>query len=363
MPFFPIGITFSLLQMSTINIRSNGSFLVSVHQNNKRVRRTFKTRHEAELFLAESQVRSLKGNVNVLEVLSSEAPKNLGELRSRVLSNLWKGTSGEKTVSTNSQSVIDFFGSDTSLEAESFSAQKIDQFIEFLKQKGNAKGTINLKLSALNRMLSYARQRNWINISPKIRGLKQDKGRIRFLSQLEESKLIDKTNELGRPDYAVLWLFLVDTGARVGEALNLKWEDVRFVGNENQRNEVIFWDTKNGEFRTVPMTSRVAVAMQERKNSGHERPFNMKQSLVNYVWQLIKKSNPEWAADKEFVPHTLRHTCASRLVQRGIPLYTVMNFLGHKDLHMTTRYSHLTSANFGDAVAALEQTTTPNTNE
>lgn len=360
--FFGIYLHFPLLNMSTINIRPNGSFLVSVHKDNKRVRRTFKTKQEAELFLAENQVRALKNNTNVLHVALSEAPKTIGELRDRVLYGLWKGTRGEKTVTINSQNVVDFFGKDTELEAGLFSPERIDQFIEHFKTLGNKKGTINLKLSALNRMLTYARERGWLNVTTKIRGLNQDRGRIRFLTHHEEAELYELTNLHKRPDHADLWMFLIDTGARVGEALKLEWKDVRFVSDQHKHNEVTFWHTKNGEFRTVPMTSRVAAIMAGRRADGKQFPFEMTQCNVNYVWQRVKQSNKDWANDPEFVPHALRHTCASRLVQRGVPLYTVMHFLGHKDLHMTTRYAHLTSANFGDAVAALETNNIP-TNE
>jgi integrase len=349
--------------MSTINIQKNGSYLVSIHKNNKRVRRAFKTKHDADLFLAENQVRSLKNNTNILHVARAETPKTVGELRDRVLEGVWKGTRAEKTVTTNSQSIVDFFGKDTELEAELFSQENIDQCIEHFKFRGNKKGTINLKLSALNRMLNYAKERGWLNVSTKIRGLRQDRGRIRFLSREEEVTLLEMTNQLKRPDHADLWMFLIDTGARVGEALKMEWKDVRFVSDQHKHNEVTFWHTKNGEFRTVPMTSRVADMMMTRKAAGKPYPFEMSQSNVNYVWMCLKLNNPAWTDDTEFVPHALRHTCASRLVQRGVPLYTVMHFLGHKDLHMTTRYAHLTSANFGDAVAALETNINTSTNE
>ena len=58
--------------------------------------------------------------------------------------------------------------------------------------------------------------------------------------------------------------------------------------------------------------------------------------------------------DKEFVPHCLRHTCASRLVQRGVPLLVVKEWLGHADIQMTLKYSHLCPTNLEDAVKVLE---------
>ncbi len=52
--------------------------------------------------------------------------------------------------------------------------------------------------------------------------------------------------------------------------------------------------------------------------------------------------------------HDLRHTYASRLVQRGVPLYTVSQLLGHASLKMTLRYSHLATRDLETAVAKLD---------
>lgn len=52
--------------------------------------------------------------------------------------------------------------------------------------------------------------------------------------------------------------------------------------------------------------------------------------------------------------HTLRHTCASRLVQRGVSIYKVQKFLGHADIRMTERYAHLAPSDLDEAVTALE---------
>lgn len=354
--------------MSTINIKPNGSFLVSVHMDNKRVRRSFKTKHEAELFLAELKVKALKGSSvgHMISLAACDVPKTVADLQKRVIEHVWKGSRGEKTATINSQCAVDFFGASTPLENEVFTPEQIDRYVTHLKQKGNSLGTINVKLSTLNRMISFANDRQWLSCMTKIRGNKLDKGRMRFLSNDEEHKLLEITYNLHEIAYLDLWTFLLDTGARVGEALAMRGKDI-VIGED--RSQVTFWETKNGGFRTVPLTKRVVAILKQYLDllpSDDSKIFPMKQCMVNYVWSKIKKSNPDWANDKEFVPHCLRHTCASRLVQRGIPLYTVMNFLGHKSMEMTARYSHLTSENLSDALRALEQPTTThnnNTNE
>ena len=57
--------------------------------------------------------------------------------------------------------------------------------------------------------------------------------------------------------------------------------------------------------------------------------------------------------DRHFVPYVCRHTCASRMVQRGVALPVVMEWMGHKAMQMTMRYAHLAPANLQAAVIAL----------
>ena len=61
--------------------------------------------------------------------------------------------------------------------------------------------------------------------------------------------------------------------------------------------------------------------------------------------------------DKQFVLHTMRHTYASRLVQRGVPLYTVGQLMGHTNPRMTQRYAHFAPEQLLNAVDVLNSTT------
>ena len=60
------------------------------------------------------------------------------------------------------------------------------------------------------------------------------------------------------------------------------------------------------------------------------------------------------SADKEFVLHALRHTCASRMVNRGIDLYVVKDILGHASIATTQIYAHLDPRKLAHAVSVLE---------
>jgi site-specific recombinase XerD len=59
--------------------------------------------------------------------------------------------------------------------------------------------------------------------------------------------------------------------------------------------------------------------------------------------------------DKEFIPYALRHTCASRLVQRGVPLTVIQKWLGHESIRVTQRYAKIRPEDLFAAVDVLER--------
>ena len=142
-------------------------------------------------------------------------------------------------------------------------------------------------------------------------------------------------------------MFLVDTGARLGEATGLHWNDVH-------DGTATFWLTKSGRSRTVPLTERVREILRsmEREKSG---PFGkIKQYQFRAVWHEAKGAIG-LGTDMELVPHCLRHTCASRLVRGGVDIRRVQMWLGHQTLQMTMRYSHLATHDLDVCVPILER--------
>ncbi len=149
------------------------------------------------------------------------------------------------------------------------------------------------------------------------------------------------------PHHELLCHFLVDTGARIGEALALKWNDI-------QGNVATFWITKSGKSRSVPLTIRAAQALVSARKFGRSGPFsNITYPNFKYNWNRARKLN-HFDTDPHMVPHILRHTCASRLVQAGIDLRRVQSFLGHQTIQMTLRYAHLATNDLDQCAVALD---------
>jgi integrase len=140
-------------------------------------------------------------------------------------------------------------------------------------------------------------------------------------------------------------LFAVLTGMRRGEIVNLRWQDV------DLSRRVIFiqssptFKTKAGRRRTVPMSDSVLYLLTSKQGkSRSEFVFTLNDEPISDVWvtHLFKKCVRRCKlSNRRLHFHSLRHTFASWLVQKGATLYEVQRLLGHTSSKVTEVYSHL----------------------
>ena len=160
--------------------------------------------------------------------------------------------------------------------------------------------------------------------------------------------MVGKFKEMGRTEMADFVKILTCTGLRTGELFKLLGRDVNL-----EERVVHLWDTKNGKSRSVPLTHDACDAIKRNLKQGNERLFTFTQDAFSHCWKTMKHLIG-LGNDDEFVPHCLRHTCASRLVQRGMSLPVVMEWLGHSSISTTLRYAHLAPKSLEKARDALE---------
>ena len=225
-------------------------------------------------------------------------------------------------------------------------ASDIEKFkIERLKKVSPS--TVNRQLGVLRGMFNKAIAWGKLEKSPMrtVDFLKEPKGRLRFLEREEIPRLLSNSTKKLRPIVTVA----IFTGMRRGEIFRLKWHDIDF-----RRNIITLLDTKNGDKREVPMNEQVKTALI-RVPKNPESPYvfcNEEGQPLHDVrksfWTALRKSGI-----KDFRFHDLRHTFASQLVMSGIDLNTVRELLGHKDMTMTLRYSHLSPSHKQRAVDIL----------
>jgi integrase len=226
-----------------------------------------------------------------------------------------------------------------------FTDQHLESIVTALKQRRNSDATINRKLAALSKILTQASKTRVLANKPDIAGYrrKEGRGRLRFITKDEEQRLLAKLQFM-RPEYADFTAFLIDTGFRFGEALKFTWADY-------SDGKVTLWQTKSNTPRTIPLTQRCKDIL-ERCPKNTDRPFG--HINRNSYRPVFDKARGMAGLGDDVIPHVMRHTCASRLVQSGVDIRRVQVWLGHSTIAMTMRYSHLAPDDLDVCLDALE---------
>ncbi|XRO77325.1 tyrosine-type recombinase/integrase [Methanocaldococcus sp. 10A] len=162
------------------------------------------------------------------------------------------------------------------------------------------------------------------------------------------SKIIESNSRTKIRD-AIIIRLLWDTGCRVSEILNLKYKDVDF-----NSGVIRITNTKNKEERTVVCSSGTLELLK------YYCQFNIRQGPDDYIFQNRRgsKVRKDWISEvfrkavnelkkegkipqnKRIVIHSLRHGRAVDLLEKGVPIDVVKEYLGHKSLEITLFYSH-----------------------
>lgn len=324
----------------TIKQRNKG-YEASLSKDGQRFRRTFSTYEEAEQWEAKIRLALIEGrDPNNLTVRGGTW--SLDEAVSATYKAIWAGSKSEETSYKNSTAAISFFGKNQSLSA--ITTVELQEWVQHLRELGNSNATINRKLAALSRVLTYSHQCNRLSSVPHIPRQREAVSRLRWATYQEEQIMLDLCDSWSIPDVKDLLIILLDTGMRVGEVLKLTAQDA-FA------DRVVIVDPKNGKTHAVPLTSRASEIISKRlleAPKGALFPI----TYTSAQWHF-KKITEHMGLDDVSI-HTLRHTFASRLVQKGVSLQVVSKLLNHSTLTMTMRYAHLAPMNYTDAISVLE---------
>jgi integrase/recombinase XerC len=177
---------------------------------------------------------------------------------------------------------------------------------------------------------------------------KQDKHLPQFLTEGEAAKLIESAfpkntrDERGLRDRAILETFY-STGIRISELVGLNRQDMDVIGG------VVTVMGKGRKERIVPIGERAISAIREylaSRRSQDEALFlnrSGKRITTRGVRNIVTKYI-RFAGMKQGVsPHTLRHSFATHMLNRGADLRSVQELLGHVNLSTTQIYTHLTT--------------------
>jgi integrase len=235
---------------------------------------------------------------------------------------------------------------------------QIERYKAIKVSQGLAAKTINNHLTVLRKMLVVAHEWDLIDFVPHIQWLKTVPPDFDFLDFDEAERLFASADGKWRP----MILFAARTGLRLGELRGLTWRNV-----DLQRGRVTVMQsyvrgrigpTKNNRVRTIPVSGETLSTLKEhRKRSGSFVFGNGNGDPVAAMTSRRALHRACGAAElRQIGWHTLRHSFASHLVMKGVPLKVVQELMGHATIEMTMRYAHLAPSALDDAIERLEGT-------
>jgi integrase len=233
-------------------------------------------------------------------------------------------------------------------DIEAFKAKK--------SKEGLAPKTINNALTVLRTLFGVAVEQEVLQYAPRVKLLRVEKPEFDFLTFDEAERLVTAT----APEWRTMVLLGLHTGLRRGELIALQWDALDLVAGRLLVKRNVwrghFGTPKGGRSREVPLN---AVALEALKAHRHLRgPFVFCDAGGTYLKNDACRNALLRACKRAGLRpvgwHTLRHTFASHLVMRGVPLKAIQELLGHATIEMTMRYAHLSPDVKKDAVRALE---------
>lgn len=328
-------------------VRQRGtSWVADITINGKREQRTTTSRELAELAEAELRLEMLKGSPQ-----GSASVWTLGAAYDKCYESVWRGSRGERMAKLNASKVLKFFDRETPVT--SITTAWVDDFASQLIKGGASNGTVNRYLAVVSKLLSFCLQRSTtsgLTIKPYIERKREPEGRIVQVTRAEEIQIYAYLHHIGMEEQAAAFSFMIDTGARVGDMQKVTVEDINAEGRV-----VLFRIRKNGHSSGIPLTARALEIAQKRAavvKTGKLWPFAYwwyRSAWARVVIHMGKEH------DAAYVVHGLRHTTASRMVQGGVSLRVVQEFMGHRDIKTTMRYAHLAPAGLNAGRDMLEK--------
>ena len=234
----------------------------------------------------------------------------------------------------------------------------VDQFIA--QRFSSAPWSALMYYRTLKAAFSKAVVWGYIQENPlkKIKPPKQKKSLPVFISKSELEKIIHYTSTKLLQDIFTTAFY---SGMRLGEILNLVWDCIDFSRRVIVIKNINGFVTKSKKERIIPMNNRLldmflnryqTLKMVSKNTYIFFRIVGIKLN-EDYVSKQFKKAVRSAGLSDEIHFHTLRHSFASNLIQKGASIYVVKELLGHESISTTQIYSHLQSENLCQVISLL----------
>lgn len=224
----------------------------------------------------------------------------------------------------------------------------IDEFRASLVKKGLSEKRINNILAVVSTPLKYAEEKRVIDRAPRVGLFKIEPPEIEWWEFSEYAKLLTAAANMSSvTDWYLAVCLAGEAGLRIGEVRALKWErDVDMMAktvtvNEQQRKGIT-GTPKGRTRRTIPMTQTLYDALKRiqgihgyviKNPDGTSVTDDQSSKKLKRICRAAGLSARGW--------HVLRHAFATHAAMLSVNPWTLMTWLGHKDLQQTMRYVHV----------------------
>jgi len=326
--------------MAKVRKRGNAWQIDYFDPNGRRVRKSFKKKSEAEAELGKRV--SLIAEDRYLDV-KKETKVTFDELVEKYVENFKHQRSFDRSKRFFIRTLTDRF---SGRMLSTITYYECERFLTDRKNtptwcgKLRTASTINKEVNTLRHMLKKAVSWGMLERNPFDRGetlhIKENNSRLRYLSNEEIDALLEEC-----PPY-LEDIVEVDlhTGMRRGELLSLRWSQIA--------GGFIYLDkTKIDEPRQIPIDDDLDVILKRIRKRQWSKGIKSEYVFCDDEGRRFTEVKRSFgsalkrAGITDFRFHDLRHTFASHYVMRGGSLKALQRILGHKDISMTMRYSHL----------------------
>jgi len=325
---------------------------IDITLNGRRFRESTKTEDKglAKRF-HDARMKELYTQEHGLKPKGESSGLTLKQAYDKAYREFWSiNSKSPETYDHNWKIIEEILGGNTLLD--DIDRTRLSTLVSTMIDKGYTLATINRKLSLISKILTLAVEWGELSNTPKIPRMKERGGRIRWVSDKEETLITTVLRDKG--DYyrclmASFVEFLRDTGMRLSEGLSIEEKDIDLA-----KGVIYVWENKADHPRMVPMTDRVKGIIEDRLRFGNKPFGGLTKDKCEHYWNWAKE-RIGLSDDKDFVIHALRHATASRLVNAGVDLMLVKEFLGHKSIQTTMKYAHLDPERLKKATETLNR--------
>lgn len=257
---------------------------------------------------------------------------------------------------------LEFFRSrlsGTALEPAQLTTRLLRAYLAWLHEQGYAKTTMARRIAAMRSWCRFLCRQGILTVNPAegLRGPRQERKLPHFLNEQDLARLLEAPpadTPLGIRDRAILET-LYSAGLRVGELTQLNVADIDVesglatVRGKGKRERLALFGPQALAALGRWLAEREAVAPRARSQNALYLNKHGTRLTTRSVGRLLQKYLAQAGLDPRTSPHTLRHSFATHLLDRGADIRSVQELLGHRSLTNTQIYTHVTTQRLRDS--------------